>query len=150
MIVNTCVRKQIFACTMRHDTRCHAVLHYLCGRSDATLTGKVGKSHLKAPNLVLDCSFCCWVAWPRFTEKECFSQTPVSRGGRASDRVWRRVGERPRDIHREYLSLSLSIYIYIISIIYIYIYISYISNVTSVACRRAAVPSRVRSKLYPS
>ena len=28
---------------------------------------KVGKSDLKAPNLGLDCSFCCWVAWPRLT-----------------------------------------------------------------------------------
>ena len=25
----------------------------------------------KAPTLGLDCSFCCWVAWPRLTEKEC-------------------------------------------------------------------------------
>ena len=25
----------------------------------------VGKSALKAPDLGPDCSFCCWVSWPR-------------------------------------------------------------------------------------
>ena len=33
---------------------------------------QVGKSDLKAPNQGLDCGFCCWVAWPRLAEKECF------------------------------------------------------------------------------
>ena len=27
---------------------------------------------LKTPNQGLDCSYCCWVAWPRLTQKECF------------------------------------------------------------------------------
>ena len=41
---------------------------------------QVGQSALRALNLGLDCSFCCWVAGPRLTQKECFSQTPASRG----------------------------------------------------------------------
>ena len=28
---------------------------------------QVGKSDLKAPNLGLNSSFCCWAAWPRLT-----------------------------------------------------------------------------------
>ena len=39
---------------------------------------QAGESALKAPNLELDCSFCCWVAWPGLARKESFcSQKPV-------------------------------------------------------------------------
>ena len=32
---------------------------------------QVGKSAFKTPNQGLDCSFCCWIAWPRLAQKEC-------------------------------------------------------------------------------
>ena len=35
----------------------------------------VGKTVLKTPNMKLDCSFCCRVAWPRLAEKQCFFTT---------------------------------------------------------------------------
>ena len=33
---------------------------------------QVGTSALKAPHLGLDCSFCCWVAGPRLTQRGSF------------------------------------------------------------------------------
>ena len=33
---------------------------------------QVGNSASRTPNLGLDCSLCCWVAWPRLKLKECF------------------------------------------------------------------------------
>ena len=36
-----------------------------CEKTLLRIRRPVGNSPLKTPNLGLDCSFCCWVVWPR-------------------------------------------------------------------------------------
>ena len=45
----------------RHSARHTGV----CEKTLLRIRRLVGNSALKTPNLWLDCSFCCWVAWPR-------------------------------------------------------------------------------------
>ena len=53
-------------------------------------TGWKISSALKAPNLGLDCSFCCWVARPRLKWKECFVHR--HRRGRCAGALQRKGG----------------------------------------------------------
>lgn len=53
-----------------HASRCTCVLGFrgavsVCGKTILRIRIQVGQSALKTPNLWLDCSFCCWAAWPR-------------------------------------------------------------------------------------